>query len=233
MITTNSVNSVDMDENAKDCMNDDAVIHGVWSFADKYQAFMTDRFAGNQPHSMNQGVIYSKNKLLAALSTDVANAAKIPNIPQGELTSWQKRLANMQDANRAWEVSITFVWAGPTTSKRDTDSLSCDRPNPSLTTESTIEPTTDSTTFATSVRTSSDITTTSEEDVTSTTQQAIDTEKVGLWTSIHVFHKVGNCKLGTASQTQPPVPGGCGGAIVGTIVSGQDFEDQLQVRHLL
>ncbi|RBR11238.1 uncharacterized protein FIESC28_09122 [Fusarium coffeatum] len=57
---------------------------------------------------------------------------------------------------------------------------------------------------------------------------AIDTEKVGLWTSIHIFHKVGNCKLGTASQTQPPVPGGGGGAIVGTIVSGQDFKDQLQ-----
>ncbi|RBR11234.1 uncharacterized protein FIESC28_09118 [Fusarium coffeatum] len=162
---------VDMDENAKNCMNDDAVINGVWSFADKYQAFMTDRFAGNQPHSMNQGVIYSKNKLLAALSTDIANAAKIKNIPAGELNSWQKRLANMQDANRAWEVSITFVWAGPTTSKRDTDGLSCDRPNPSLTTESITEPTTDSTTFATSVRPSSDMTT-SEEDVTSTTQQA-------------------------------------------------------------
>ncbi|KAJ4026347.1 hypothetical protein NW752_001287 [Fusarium irregulare] len=162
---------VDMDENAKNCMNDDAVINGVWSFADKYQAFMTDRFAGNQPHSMNQGVIYSKNKLLAALSTDVANAAKIQNIPQGELTSWQKRLANMQDTNRAWEVSITFVWAGPTTSKRDTDGLSCDRPNPSLTTESITEPTKDSTTLATSVRTSSDMTTTSEEDVIATTQK--------------------------------------------------------------
>ncbi|KAL6918754.1 hypothetical protein FSST1_002780 [Fusarium sambucinum] len=162
---------VDMDENAKNCMKDDAVIKGVWSFADKYQAFMADRFTGNQPHSMNQGVIYAKNKLLAALATDVANAAKIKNIPAGELTSWQKRLANMQDANRAWEVSINFVWAGPTTSKRDTNGLSCDRPNPSLTTESTTEPTTDSTTFATSVRTSSDITTTSEEDVSSTTEQ--------------------------------------------------------------
>ncbi|KAM0494488.1 hypothetical protein ACHAP8_008631 [Fusarium lateritium] len=154
-----------------DPLEDDAVIKGVWSFADKYQAFMADRFTGNQPHSMNQGVIYAKNKLLAALATDVANAAKIKNIPAGELTSWQKRLANMQDANRAWEVSINFVWAGPTTSKRDTNGLSCDRPNPSLTTESTTEPTTDSTTFATSVRTSSDITTTSEEDVSSTTEQ--------------------------------------------------------------
>ena len=57
---------------------------------------------------------------------------------------------------------------------------------------------------------------------------AIDTEKVGLWTNIHVFHKVGNCKIGTASQTQPPAPGGGGGAIVGTTVSGQDFKDQLQ-----
>lgn len=62
---------------------------------------------------------------------------------------------------------------------------------------------------------------------------AIDTEKVGLWTNIHVFHKVGNCKIGTASQTQPPAPGGGGGAIVGTTVSGQDFKDQLQVRRLL
>ncbi|KAG8674092.1 hypothetical protein FPOAC1_000055 [Fusarium poae] len=162
---------VDMDENAKNCMKDDAVINGVWSFADKYQAFMADRFTGNEPHSMNQGVIHAKDKLLTALKTDVANAAKIKNIPAGELNSWKQRLANMQDANRAWEVSVTFVWAGPTTSKRDTDGLSCDRPNPSLTTESTIEPTTDSTTFATSMRTSSDITTTSEEDVPSTTEQ--------------------------------------------------------------
>ncbi|CAG7558010.1 unnamed protein product [Fusarium equiseti] len=46
---------------------------------------------------------------------------------------------------------------------------------------------------------------------------AIDTEKVGLWTNTHVFQEFGNCKIGTASQTQPPAPGGSGGAIVGTI----------------
>ncbi|KAG5659888.1 hypothetical protein KAF25_003410 [Fusarium avenaceum] len=151
-----------MDENAKNCIKYDAVITGVWSFANKYKAFMADRFTGNQDYSMNQGVVYAKNKLLTALATDVANAAKIKNIPAGDLNSWQKRLANMQDANRAWKVSVTFVWAGPTTSKRDTDGLSCDRPNPSFTTESTIEPTTDATTFATSFRISSDITTSDE-----------------------------------------------------------------------
>ncbi|KAF4457928.1 hypothetical protein F53441_281 [Fusarium austroafricanum] len=166
---------VDMDENAKNCMKDDAVINNVWSFADKYKTFMADRFTGNQDYSMNQGVDYAKNKLLTALTTDVANAAKIKNIPAGDLSSWQKRLANMQDASRAWGVSVTFVWAGPTTRKRDTDGLSCDRPNPSLTTESTTEPT-ESTTFATSVRvTSSDQTTTSKEEVPSTTKQPSST----------------------------------------------------------
>ncbi|KIL84128.1 hypothetical protein FAVG1_12705 [Fusarium avenaceum] len=153
---------IDMDENAKNCMKDDAVIKGVWSFANKYKAFMADRFTGNQDYSMNQGVVYAKKKLLTALATDVANAAKIKNIPAGDLNSWQKRMANMQGANRAWKVSVTFVWAGPTTSKRDTDGLSYDRPNPSFTTESTIEPTTDATTFATSFRISSDITTSDE-----------------------------------------------------------------------
>ncbi|KAL4726664.1 hypothetical protein ACLX1H_005552 [Fusarium chlamydosporum] len=172
---------VDMDENAKNCMKDDAVINGVWSFADKYQTFMADRFTGNKDYSMNQGVVYAKNKLLTALATDVANAAKIKNIPAGDLNSWQKRLANMQSSSRAWEVSVTFVWAGPTTVKRDGDGLSCDRPNPSLTTESSAEPTTDSTTFATSIRTSSDITTSDEvtsskEEVPSTTEQATSSD---------------------------------------------------------
>ncbi|CAF3465515.1 unnamed protein product [Fusarium graminearum] len=173
---------VDMDENAKNCMKDDAVINGVWSFADKYQTFMADRFTGNQDYSMNQGVVYAKNKLITALTTDVANAANIANIPAGDLTSWQKRLANMQDASRVWEVSVTFVWAGPTTSKRDTDGLSCDRPNPSFTTESTVEPTTDFTTFATSMRPSSDIVTSDE--VPSTTEQVTSSKNPPLLTDL-------------------------------------------------
>ncbi|UZP32215.1 hypothetical protein NXS19_000031 [Fusarium pseudograminearum] len=173
---------VDMDENAKNCMKDDAVINGVWSFADKYQTFMADRFTGNQDYSMNQGVVYAKNKLITALTTDVANAANIANIPAGDLTSWQKRLANMQDASRVWEVSVTFVWAGPTTSKRDTDGLSCDRPNPSFTTESTAEPTTEFTTFATSMRPSSDIVTSDE--APSTTDQVTSSKNPPLLTDL-------------------------------------------------
>lgn len=211
-----------MDENAKNCMKDDAVIKGVWSFADKYQAFMADRFTGNQDYSMNQGVVYAKNKLLTELATNVANAAKVKNIPAGDLNSWQKRLANMQDANRAWELSVTFVWAGPTTSKRDTDGLSCDRPNPSFTTESTIEPTTDATTFATSFRMSSDITTSDEvpcttEQVTTSnnpppltdlptlTQQVPDTTiSTPDGSSCAETATITNCNIGTGGGHGPP-----------------------------
>ncbi|KAF4996563.1 hypothetical protein FGRMN_4447 [Fusarium graminum] len=58
--------------------------------------------------------------------------------------------------------------------------------------------------------------------------KAIDTKKVGVWTNVHVFYRVGNCEIGTASQTTPPASGGDGGAIAGTRVNGQDFKDQLQ-----
>jgi hypothetical protein len=143
-----------MDDNAKNCMNDDAVKNNVWSFAAKYRDYMDNRFTGTEDHSINQAVDDAKAQLLSDLQNDVTNAGNNPNVPAADLKSWQARLSNMADPNRAWAVTgVTWDWSY--VSKRGGSGLSCDRPIPSVTSE-------ESTTFATSTRMTSGESTTEE-----------------------------------------------------------------------
>ncbi|KAH7231987.1 hypothetical protein B0J15DRAFT_555380 [Fusarium solani] len=109
---------IDMDNNARNCMNDLAVKGSWWSFAERYKTFMTDRFTGTQPYSINQAVNKAKDDLIQALRIDLAEAVLIPGIPPGDLTSWNARLSNPDDPNRVWAVtSINWKWTYIT--KRD------------------------------------------------------------------------------------------------------------------
>ncbi|KAF4336273.1 hypothetical protein FBEOM_9877 [Fusarium beomiforme] len=161
---------IDMDDNAKNCMNDDAVKNNVWSFAAKYKHYMENRFTGSEDHSINQVIVRAKTQLLSDLSKDIANAGNNPNVPATDLKSWKARLSNMADPNRAWEVTgITWDWTY--VSKRDGSGLSCDRPIPSATSE-------ESTTFATSTRMTSEESTTDETSVSTETTAVTSSEEV-------------------------------------------------------
>ncbi|RGP71266.1 hypothetical protein FLONG3_7216 [Fusarium longipes] len=172
---------IDMDNEAKGCMNDPAVKNGLWSFADAYKKFMQTRFDGKDPWSINNEVADAKTKILNKLSTDLAAAANIQ--PQSAtfaatLSQFNNRYNNMADFNRQWAV-IEPNWVWTWVKKRDGEDsgLSCDRPIDSDTTTSE-EPTT----FATSTRTSSEESSsevsTSSDETTSSTEDTTSSEMI-------------------------------------------------------
>ncbi|KAJ4252300.1 hypothetical protein NW762_010897 [Fusarium torreyae] len=146
----------DIDDNAKNCMKDDAVKNGLWSFADAYKKYMNNRFDGSEVYSINKVVDDSKTKLIKALQSDLTAAASISGITPTALATWKRRMTNMEDTNRVWSVSVTWDWTFVT--KRDGDGLSCERPIPTTSDEPT--------TFTTMTRTSSDDTTTGDDATT-------------------------------------------------------------------
>ncbi|KAI1063070.1 hypothetical protein LB507_005569, partial [Fusarium sp. FIESC RH6] len=165
---------MDIDNEAKGCMNDPAVKNGLWSFADRYKTFMEDRFEGDKSWSINTVVAEAKNKFLKTLTDDLENAKQIKAANaadwSSQLAQWNKRFNNMADFNRQWAVpEPAWVWSWVKKRDGEDSGLSCDRPIDSETTTSE-----DSTTFATSTRmTSEDQTTSSEDKVTTTTQAPI------------------------------------------------------------
>lgn len=60
--------------------------------------------------------------------------------------------------------------------------------------------------------------------------KALDTKKVGLWSTVHIMYESGDCIIGAATHQQPPMPGGGGGSLYGTSIDGQGFKDLAQVR---
>ncbi|PTD12663.1 hypothetical protein FCULG_00004335 [Fusarium culmorum] len=145
---------VDMDNNAKGCMNNDAVKNGIWSFADGYKNFMASRFDGTEAWSINAAVKYAKTKIIEKVTSDLNEAPNVAGTNQDEwnakVDTWKARLSHKAGLDdEKWGVPVPD-WKWDIVAKRDGDGLSCQRPIPSET--SSEEPTT----FATSVRTSSD-----------------------------------------------------------------------------
>ncbi|KAG4268148.1 hypothetical protein FPRO04_12646 [Fusarium proliferatum] len=150
---------MDIDNNAKGCMDDPAVKNGIWSFAEAYKTFMASRFDGTETWSINNAADYGKTKLIDKLTSDLAAAANVAGAEspqwQAKLGQWKARFKKMTDST-VWAVQVPdWTWE-TTVAKRDGDGLSCKRPIPPST--SSEEPTTskEPTTFATSVRTTSD-----------------------------------------------------------------------------
>ncbi|KLO86339.1 Uncharacterized protein LW93_11113 [Fusarium fujikuroi] len=150
---------IDIDNNAKGCMDDPAVKNGIWSFAEAYKTFMASRFDGTETWSINNAADYGKTKLIEKLTSDLAAAASVAGADspqwQAKLGQWKARFKEMTDST-VWAVPVpNWTWE-TAVAKRDGDGLSCKRPIPTST--SSEEPTTskEPTTFATSVRTTSD-----------------------------------------------------------------------------
>ncbi|KAF4991477.1 hypothetical protein FGRMN_7788 [Fusarium graminum] len=161
---------VEMDMNAKGCMDDPAVKNGLWSFAEAYKNFMAKRFDGDASWSINPAVISGKTKLINRLKSDLTEAPKVAAADEQEWKAtvdfWNLRFSKMTDPTTLWAVPVP-EWIWQSVAKRDGDGLSCKRPIPTLTSS---EPTT----FTTSTRTSSDDSTnepTSEE--TQSTTEAV------------------------------------------------------------
>ncbi|UZP34162.1 hypothetical protein NXS19_001978 [Fusarium pseudograminearum] len=171
---------VDMDNNAKGCMNNDAVKNGIWSFADAYKNFMASRFDGTEAWSINAAVKYAKTKIIEKVTSDLNEAPNVAAANQdewdAEVDTWKARLSHKAGLdNEKWGVPVPD-WKWDIVAKRDGDGLSCQRPVPSET--SSEEPTT----FSTSVRTSSDDSNTeksSSEEMPSSTEMATTTTKTG------------------------------------------------------
>ncbi|KAL7760797.1 hypothetical protein ACKLNR_007332 [Fusarium oxysporum f. sp. zingiberi] len=165
---------LDMDANAKGCMDDPAVKNGIWSFADAYKTYMVNRFEGDKAWSINHLINQSKTKLIKKLQSDLEAAPQIKSADEQawkiKVEQWKLRLSKWADSEWTWPVP---EWTWESVTKRDGDGLSCKRPIPSLTSS---EPTT----FATSTRTTSDDSTEkpSSEEMHSTTEAATSTSAV-------------------------------------------------------
>ncbi|KAF5673559.1 hypothetical protein FCIRC_8022 [Fusarium circinatum] len=150
---------IDIDDNAKGCMDDPAVKNGIWSFAKAYKIFMASRFDGTETWSINDAANYGKTKLIEKLTSDLAVASNVAAADdqqwQAKIGTWNARFQKMTDSNRIWAVPVP-TWTWETVAKRDGDGLSCKRPIPTFT--SSEEPTT----FSTSVRSTSDDSNTEE-----------------------------------------------------------------------
>lgn len=147
-------NSKQIDADAK-CKGDDAVTKGVWSFADRYEVYAEERFAGTSAHSINPVTKKASGDIIARLTTSLGNA----KAPTGDtaavtkLANFKARFTKLKTA--AYEVSISWDFSSFKT-KRDEEVKSCVRPT--LTTSSEIS------SFTTSV-----ITTSKEEEEPPTT----------------------------------------------------------------
>ncbi|KAH7111166.1 hypothetical protein B0J13DRAFT_272952 [Dactylonectria estremocensis] len=64
---------VNIDNNAKNCKNDDAVNKNVWAFSNVYLTYMNELFAGTSSYSINPIVESVANDLKTHLNTNFAN----------------------------------------------------------------------------------------------------------------------------------------------------------------
>ncbi|KAK7425776.1 hypothetical protein QQZ08_007752 [Neonectria magnoliae] len=159
-----------IDTNAINCKSDAAVTNNVWSFADRYQSFMMDRFSGTAPQSINKAATDASVLLLNRLQLDLANANP------GTSTADQTKLANFKARyNRlnsvTYALSITWDWTYTTTRDVDDDGegASCARPTLStfstsiISTSQAEESTTSAEPTISEQPTTSEVPTTSEE----------------------------------------------------------------------
>ncbi|KAH7161116.1 hypothetical protein EDB81DRAFT_621808, partial [Dactylonectria macrodidyma] len=126
----------DMDDNARTCKHDSAVIDGVWSFAKTYQEYMKYRFDGGKSWSINDAIANAKTKILARIQTDIRNARRNKNRVSSEVSAWQRRYNDL-NSRATWAVSITWDWTRVVKRQDDTsDGAACVLPTKTQTTSS-------------------------------------------------------------------------------------------------
>ncbi|KAF7556664.1 hypothetical protein G7Z17_g1206 [Cylindrodendrum hubeiense] len=99
----------DMDENARNCKLDSAVLDGIWSFADRYQDYMTYRFDGGKSWSINDAIDDAQDKILPRIDADIITARRHPNKVNKDVNDWRRRY-NVLKARSKWAVSIDWEW---------------------------------------------------------------------------------------------------------------------------
>ncbi|KAF7557793.1 hypothetical protein G7Z17_g409 [Cylindrodendrum hubeiense] len=108
----------DIDDSAINCKKDPSAIAGKWSFADRYKAFMTDRFDGTQTWSINKAVTDAKTSMLARLQTDLNNVKNpTSTADQTRLTNFKARKAILDAA--VYSVTIAWDWTYTLTRRQD------------------------------------------------------------------------------------------------------------------
>ncbi|KAJ4258418.1 hypothetical protein NW757_002984 [Fusarium falciforme] len=79
---------LDMDKNARDCLQDPAVVDDKWSFAERYKTFMENRFTGTETHSINQAIAQA--------------FAAMPGRIQQDLNDCKTAMQNKINGNTQW-----------------------------------------------------------------------------------------------------------------------------------
>ncbi|KAF4473014.1 hypothetical protein FALBO_105 [Fusarium albosuccineum] len=113
---------VNLDNNAKNCKNDDAVINNVWSFSAAYQKYMNELFQGT-PNSINTIVQKAADDLIKRMDDNFAalqqRGPSLSSSEQSDVANWQVRYAPLKTAT--YQVSITWDFSYTNLRKRQDD----------------------------------------------------------------------------------------------------------------
>ncbi|RMJ17640.1 hypothetical protein CDV36_002686 [Fusarium kuroshium] len=121
---------LDMDKNARDCLQDPAVVNNKWSFAERYKTVMENLFTGNQAHSINAAIAQAFADVGPKISQDLAacqsgmqnkinaNANLSPEDKQKQIKTWGSRWAVLNQRfltlrsryREAGTASINVLW---------------------------------------------------------------------------------------------------------------------------
>ncbi|RSL52469.1 hypothetical protein CEP54_010891 [Fusarium duplospermum] len=108
-----------LDDNAKNCKNDDAVENGIWSFADRYKTYIEDLITGNKWFSINKNVEKAKDDVISHLTASFAslNARQgLTGVQTSELSNWNYRFNKLSKAT----YSIPAIsWGLPKRKRQD------------------------------------------------------------------------------------------------------------------
>ncbi|KAJ3547886.1 hypothetical protein NM208_g1284 [Fusarium decemcellulare] len=113
---------VNIDNNAKNCKNDGAVINNVWSFSAAYQKYMNELFQGT-PNSINTIVQKAADDLFKRMDDNFAalqqRGPSLSSNEQADVANWQARYAPLKTAT--YQVSITWDFSYTNLKKRQDD----------------------------------------------------------------------------------------------------------------
>ncbi|KAF9773536.1 hypothetical protein IL306_008644 [Fusarium sp. DS 682] len=161
---------VNIDNNAKNCKQDDAVKNNVWSFSTAYQNYMNNLFDGSESYSINPIVKKAADDLIARMDINLvalqARLATLNNDEKALVTKWQTRYAPLKTAT--YQVSFTWDFSYTSLKRRQEEGESCAVPTTSLSETATSSAISSFTTSYIS-RTSQDVVTTTEEPTRTTT----------------------------------------------------------------
>ncbi|KAH7253803.1 uncharacterized protein BKA55DRAFT_566286 [Fusarium redolens] len=150
--------SVNIDNNAKNCKQDDAVKNNVWSFSAAYQNYMNNLFDGTESYSINPIVQKAADDVIARMDINMAalqaRLATLSTSEQDLVTKWQSRYAPLKTAT--YQVSFTWDFTYTSLKRRQDDGEegeSCAVPTTSISRTSQEAVTTEEPTRTTSVAT--------------------------------------------------------------------------------